>query len=130
MKPPRFIIWRKTHNWFGFYVCHVEISQITVPLATLLAGKSELITTNALIGRSIHWKGCIFSFGAKWGSSLCISFFANHCNFYFLFLVLDCFPFGPDHTHRYLVHFPSLFNFLPSEVLHQPWYLIYYPLLA
>ncbi len=40
----------------------------------LLRGQSELTATNALVGRSVHWMGCIFSFGAEWGSSQSISF--------------------------------------------------------
>jgi hypothetical protein len=32
-------------------------------------GQSELITTNAPVGRSVHWMGCIFSFDIRWGSS-------------------------------------------------------------
>jgi hypothetical protein len=37
-------------------------------------GQSELTATNALVGRSVHWMGCVFSFGAGWGSSQSISF--------------------------------------------------------
>jgi hypothetical protein len=33
------------------------------------SGQNELITTNALVGRSDHWMGCVFSFDVKWGSS-------------------------------------------------------------
>ncbi len=35
---------------------------------SLVDGQSELTATNAPIGRSVHWMGCIFSFGAGWGS--------------------------------------------------------------
>jgi hypothetical protein len=31
--------------------------------------QSELVATNALIPRSIHWMGYVSSFGVKWGSS-------------------------------------------------------------
>ncbi len=31
-------------------------------------GQSELTATNAPVGRSVHWMGCVFSFGAEWGS--------------------------------------------------------------
>jgi len=31
-------------------------------------GQSELTATNAPVGRSVHWMGCVFSFGAGWGS--------------------------------------------------------------
>jgi hypothetical protein len=37
-------------------------------------GQSEPAATNAPVGRSVHWMGCIFSFGAGWGSSQSISF--------------------------------------------------------
>jgi hypothetical protein len=37
-------------------------------------GQSEPIATNALVDYFIHWMGCIFSFGAGWGSSQSISF--------------------------------------------------------
>jgi len=30
-------------------------------------GQSELTATNAPVGRSVHWMGCVFSFGAGWG---------------------------------------------------------------
>jgi hypothetical protein len=32
-------------------------------------GQSEPAATNAPVGRSVHWMGCVFSFGARWGSS-------------------------------------------------------------
>ncbi len=37
-------------------------------------GQSDLTATNAPVGRSVHWMGCVFSFGAGWGSSQSISF--------------------------------------------------------
>ncbi len=37
-------------------------------------GQSEPAATNAPVGRSVHWMGCSFSFGARWGSSQSISF--------------------------------------------------------
>ncbi len=37
-------------------------------------GQSELTATNAPVGRSVHRMGCVFSFGAGWGSSQSISF--------------------------------------------------------
>jgi hypothetical protein len=40
----------------------------------LTSGQSELTATNAPVGRSVHWMGCVFSFGAGWGSSQSISF--------------------------------------------------------
>jgi hypothetical protein len=47
-------------------------------------------------------------------------FAADHCTFFFL--VLD--RFSLDLTS----HIATLLTFLPSQVLQQPWYLIYYPL--
>jgi hypothetical protein len=38
------------------------------------SGQNEPATTNAAVGRSVHWMGCIFSFGVEWGSSQSISF--------------------------------------------------------
>jgi len=32
-------------------------------------GQSELTATNAPVGRSVRWMGCVFSFGAGWGYS-------------------------------------------------------------
>jgi hypothetical protein len=40
----------------------------------LLVGHSELTATNAPVGRSVHWMGCVFSFGVGWDSSQSISF--------------------------------------------------------
>jgi hypothetical protein len=78
-------------------------------------GQSELTATNAPVGRSVHWMGCIFSFGAGWGSSQLISFAADHyiLFFYFLFLFLVVFP-GLDLTHSYPAHFPTLKSIAPT----------------
>jgi hypothetical protein len=35
---------------------------------SVVDGQSELTATNAPVGRSVHWMGCVFSFGAGWGS--------------------------------------------------------------
>jgi hypothetical protein len=44
-------------------------------------------------------------------------FFAtNHCTFFNLFLVVDCFSLGPDLTHNYLVHFLTFINITPTLV--------------
>jgi hypothetical protein len=40
----------------------------------VVVGQSELTATNAPVGRSVHWMGCVFSFGAGWGSSQSIYF--------------------------------------------------------
>jgi hypothetical protein len=72
-------------------------------------GQSEPAATNAPVGRSVHWMGCVLSFGARWGSSqsnsfccwllyfVFISFFYSFCwllffvffHFFILFVV-DC----------------------------------------
>jgi hypothetical protein len=40
----------------------------------LYPGQSEPAASNAPVGRSVHWMGCIFSFGAGRGSSQSIYF--------------------------------------------------------
>jgi hypothetical protein len=48
-------------------------------------GQSEPAIINAPVGHSVHWMGCIFSFGSRWGSSQSISFFfggVDHCIFF------------------------------------------------
>jgi len=40
----------------------------TLAYALGYTGQSELTATNAPVGRSVHWMGCVFSFGAGWGS--------------------------------------------------------------
>jgi len=37
-------------------------------------GQSEPAATNAPVGHSVHWMGCVFSFNVKWGSLQSISF--------------------------------------------------------
>jgi hypothetical protein len=52
------------------------LSELLPPLAAatsgilkaIYIGQSELTATNAPVGRSVHWMGCVFSFGAGWGS--------------------------------------------------------------
>ncbi len=55
--------------WFAMFVMLCKTSFDIVSL-----GQSELTATNAPVGRSVHWMGCVFSFGAGWGSSQSISF--------------------------------------------------------
>jgi hypothetical protein len=54
-------------------------------------GQSELTATNAPVGRSVHWMGCVFSFGARWGSSQSNSFCCGPLYFFIYFLVLGRF---------------------------------------
>jgi hypothetical protein len=72
-------------------------------------GQSEPAATNAPVGRSVHWMGCLFSFGARLGSSQSISFSADHCTFHF---ILFCFTavFPLDLTS----HIITLLTFLLS----------------
>jgi hypothetical protein len=57
--------------------------------------------------------GCVFSFGARWSSSQFISYLVF---FFFSFLVLDRFSPGPDLTHNYPTHFPTLISTAPTLV--------------
>ncbi len=69
--------------------------------------------TNAPVGRFVHWMGCIFSFNVRWGSSQSISFCCWPLCFFFFFLAV--FP-GPDLTHSYPAHFPTLISIAPTLV--------------
>jgi hypothetical protein len=50
----------------------VLCKEICVQLAK--SGQSEPVATNAPVGRSVHWMGCVFSFDAGRGSSQSITF--------------------------------------------------------
>ncbi len=66
----------------------------------LSTGQSELAPTNAPVGRSVHRMGCVFSFGAGWGSSQSISFCCWPLYFFFLFfLVPGRFSWTWPHTY-------------------------------
>ncbi len=73
-------------------------------------GQSELTATNAPVGRFVHWMGCVFSFGAGWGSWQSIFFCC--WPLYFFFLVPA--RFSLDLTS----HIATLFTFLPSYYTH------------
>ncbi len=96
-------------------VVHVQLCGLVVLSKDLSLGQSELTATNALVGRSVHWMGCVFSFGAGWGSSQSISFCCWPLYFFFLFffLFLAVFP-RPDLTHSYPAHFPTFINIAPT----------------
>ncbi len=112
--------WGPTFWWMFNRCCvrpWVHFSELcgTFPIwsvASLLAlnsGQSDLTATNAPVGRSVHWMGCVFSFGAGWGSSQSISFFCWPLYFSFVFFsfwFLVVFS-GPDLTHSYPAHFPT-----------------------
>jgi hypothetical protein len=53
-------------------------------------GQSEPAATNAPVGRSIHWMGCIFSFDIGWVHHRPFPFDVDHYFFFFWF-VLCCF---------------------------------------
>jgi hypothetical protein len=79
-------------------------------------GQSEPAATNAPVGRSVHWMGCIFSFGAGWGSSQSIFFLLLiTVLFLFFFYSWPFFP-GPDLTHSYLAHFFTLIGIATTLV--------------
>jgi hypothetical protein len=80
-------------------------------------GQSELTATNTLVGRFVHQMGCVFSFGARWGSSQLISFCCWPLYFYLFFWFLAVFP-GLDLTHTYPAHFPTIISIAPT--LSQP----------
>jgi hypothetical protein len=72
------IIWTKQVHWqvlvhSGPIIRYVDCQN----------GQNEPVATNALVGRSIHWMGYIFSFGIKWGSSQ--SIFFRYWPLYFFF---------------------------------------------
>jgi hypothetical protein len=74
---------------------------------------------------SIRWVA-FFSFDTKWGSSQSLFFWLLTTVFIYLFFALIATVFPLDLTS----HLITMFTFLPSYVLHQLWYLIYYPLLT
>ncbi len=82
-------------------------------------GQSELAPTNAPVGRSVHRMGCVFSFGAGWGSSQSISFCC--WPLYFFFLVLA--RFSLDLTS----HIATLLTFLPCSLFYLATILTTYP---
>jgi hypothetical protein len=78
-------------------------------------GQSEPAATNAPVRCSVHWMGCVFSFGARWGSSQ--SFFLLLTTvLFFSFLLYGCFPPGPDLTPSYPAHFPTFISTAPTLV--------------
>jgi hypothetical protein len=81
-------------------------------------GQSEPTATNALVGRSVHWMGYVFSFGAKWDLSQSFFFWFLTTVLFFFFLLCDSFSHGPDLTHSYPIHFPTLISIAPTLVLY------------
>ncbi len=82
-------------------------------------GQNEPAATNAPVGRSVHWMGCVFSFGAKWGSSqslILFSWLLINVFYFILFLFCDRFPPGPDLTPSYSPYFPTLISTAPTLI--------------
>jgi hypothetical protein len=75
-------------------LCFISILwvEISYQFCTLLTrGQSEPEAINAPVARSVHWMGCVFSLGTKWGSYSPFLFATDHCIFilfYFLFLAI------------------------------------------
>jgi hypothetical protein len=85
--------------------CWISVPKLTTVVSSvgrLLVGRgqSELTATNAPVGRSVHWMGCVFSFGAGLGLSQSISFCCWPLYFFFsfFFLVLGRFSWTWPHT--------------------------------
>ncbi len=94
-------------NFCKFYV--IKTSFILDEL-----GQNEPVAKrNALVGCSVHWMGCVFSFDARWGSYNPFLFYADH---YICFLILGRFPLGIDLTHCYPTHFPTPISTAPILV--------------
>ncbi len=76
---------------FGAYITSIWTSLIWMKDNFLLMvfndgciGQSEPATTNALVGRSVHWMGCIFHSAPNGVHHSPFLFATNHCAFLFL----------------------------------------------
>ncbi len=101
--------------WSPFSTCTKSIST-TNRKKLLYVGQSEPAATNAPVGRSVHWMGCVFSFGAKWGP-ITVHFFlllTTVLFFLILFLVLGLFSHDlPPCSLSYLINTtPTLVPYL------------------
>ncbi len=77
-------------------------------------GQSEPGVTNAPVGCSVHWMGCVFSFNVRWDS---VHFFSLLTTVLFFFgFVLGCFFFGPDMTHSYPTHLLTFISIVSTLV--------------
>ncbi len=83
-----------------------------------IISQNELVATNALVCCSIHWMGCIYSFGTRWGSSQFLFYFCWPLYLVFFVFVLGYFFPGPDFTHSYPTHLPTFINIVPTLVLY------------
>ncbi len=80
-------------NYFCTYLlASIPTYFFTTYILPLIYGQSELIATNAPVGPSVHWMGCVFSFGARWGL-ITVNFFLllTTVLFFFFFFVLGRF---------------------------------------
>ncbi len=81
-------------------------------------GQNQLSTTNAPVGRSVHWMGCIFFIRHQMGF-ITIPFVlaTDHCIYLFFFCFnCDHFSLGPDFTPNYHVHFLTFICIAPTLV--------------
>jgi len=97
-------------NFWKFYIIKTNF------ILDELGQNEPTVKRNALVGRSVHWMGCVFSFDARWGSSQSISFLC-----WPLYLFFDSWPFFPwnwPHTllpcsfsypHKYYTNLGTLF---------------------
>ncbi len=93
-------------------------SNSALPVSSIVqTGQTEPAATNAPVGRSVHWMGSVFSFGAGRSSSQSIFFPADHCTFFLFFGSWPFFP-GPDLTHSYSAHFPTFISIAPILLLY------------
>jgi hypothetical protein len=84
-------------------------SNSALPVSSIVqTGQTEPAATNAPVGRSVHWMGSVFSFGAGRSSSQSFYFFLLTTVLFFFFLVLG--RFSLDLTS----HIATLLTFLPS----------------
>ncbi len=78
-------------------------------------GQSEPAATNALVGRSVHWMGHVFHSTLDGVHHSPFLFVIDHCIFFCL--IIGHFSLGPDLTHSYHAHLPTLIS-------TAPWYLV------
>jgi hypothetical protein len=104
-----FIIMKLSGSLLTFNTIHYVLGAWCLGAGySLQWGQSEPAATNAPVGRSVHGMGCIFSFGAIWGSSQSIFF---HCrSLYLIYFCLFLTIFSLDVTS----HIATLLMFLLS----------------
>ncbi len=91
---------------------------VICPTRPALSGQSEPAATNASVGHSVHWMGCVFSFGTRWGSSQSIAFCCWPLYFFFWFLAI--FPLDlTSHISTLVSIAPTLVPYLlsPTDIV-------------